>query len=473
MKKNVFDSMHENRWKILICVITVTFMNCLDSSIVNVALPIISTDLGVTMSSVQWIVTSYLIAISCLILLAGKFGDVKGKCNTFKGGIFLFTLGSLLCGISHTLPLLVASRIFQGIGSSITMANSLGIITDAFSKGGRGKAVGISGASVALGIMIGPAIGGIIVSLKWEYIFLINVPIGILAFIAATKILPKENIKNDKKVDILGTVLFAIFIISTVLSVTEGQFIGYRSTPIIIGFIVSIISIISFITVESKSSSPVLDLNIFKNNLFSISIFCGFISFIAISCFTILLPFFLQDVLKFAPFYAGLFMMIYPIVLSIMSPISGALSDKIGSELIALIGLITLTISFILMCTITESTPLWLIGIYSAIMGIGNGMFQSPNNTLVMSTVNRDKLGIAGSVNALVRNLGMIFGVTLGTTLLYSKMSASLGYTVNNYIQGENAVFISAMDFVYLIAAIICFIGVLVSATRFKNKKSI
>ncbi|WP_209796611.1 MFS transporter [Clostridium moniliforme] len=470
--KNAEDTIYNNRWKILVCIVTVTFMNCLDASIVNVALPMISEDLGVTMAQVQWIVTSYLIAISCLILLGGRFGDVKGKCNTFKIGIFLFTLGSLFCGLSHTLPLLVISRVFQGIGASLTMANSLGIITDTFSKGGRGKAVGISGASVALGTMVGPALGGIIVSLRWEYIFLINVPIGIVAFIAAMKILPKEEGHKDKKIDIIGTILFAIFIISIVLVTTEGQFVGYTSFPIIIGFIISIFSFILFIIIEMKIESPVLDLSIFKNNLFSISVFCGFISFIAISCFTILLPFYLQDVLKLTPFYAGLFMIIYPITLSIVSPLSGTLADKIGSEIIALIGLSMLSLSFVLMSTIHEATPIWLVGIYSIVMGLGNGMFQSPNNTLVMSTVNKNKLGIAGSVNALVRNLGMIFGVTLGTTLLYSKMSNMLGYTVTNYINGKDHVFIMSMDFVYIVAAIICFVGVIISATRFKKKLS-
>lgn len=470
--KNAEDTIYNNRWKILVCIVTVTFMNCLDASIVNVALPMISQDLGVTMAQVQWIVTSYLIAISCLILLGGRFGDVKGKCNTFKIGIFLFTLGSLFCGLSHTLPLLVISRVFQGIGASLTMANSLGIITDTFSKGGRGRAVGISGASVALGTMVGPALGGIIVSLRWEYIFLINVPIGIIAFIAAMKILPKEEGHKNKKIDIIGTILFAIFIISIVLVTTEGQFVGYTSLPIVIGFIVSILSLILFIIIEMKIKSPVLDLSIFKNNLFSISVFCGFISFIAISCFTILLPFYLQDVLKLTPFYAGLFMIIYPITLSVVSPLSGTLADKIGSEIIALIGLSMLSLSFVLMSTIHEGTPIWLIGIYSIVMGLGNGMFQSPNNTLVMSTVKKNKLGIAGSVNALVRNLGMIFGVTLGTTLLYSKMSNMLGYTVTNYINGKDHVFIIAMDFVYIVAAIICFVGVIISATRFKKKLS-
>ena len=472
MQKMTEDTIYNNRWKILTCIVIVTFMNCLDSSIVNVALPIISSELGISMAQVQWIVTSYLIAISCIILLAGRFGDVKGKCNTFKVGIFLFTLGSLLCGLSHTLPLLVISRVFQGIGASLTMANSLGIITDIFSRGGRGKAVGISGASVALGIMVGPALGGMIVSLlRWEYIFLINVPIGIIAFIAAMKILPREEGHKDKKIDIVGTILFAIFIISIVLVTTEGQFIGYTSTPIVIGFIISIASLVLFIITEMKIKSPVLDLSIFKNNLFSISVFCGFISFIAISCFTILLPFYLQDVLNMTPFYAGIFMIIYPITLSIISPLSGTLADKIGSEIIAIIGLCLLSISFVLMATIHEATPLWIVGVYSVVMGIGNGMFQSPNNTLVMSTVQKNKLGIAGSVNALVRNLGMIFGVTIGTTLLYIRMSGMLGYSVTNYIEGKNNVFIAAMDFVYIVAAIICFVGVIVSATRFRKKK--
>jgi len=415
------ENIYENRWIILLNVVMMTFMACLDSSIINVALPVMSNKLQVTMGSIEWVVTIYLIVICSTILIFGTIGDIIGKTKIFKFGILTFTIGSLMCGISNSLDFLVISRVLQGLGAAGTMSTSQGIITQVFPGNERGRALGITGTFVALGTMIGPPLGGFIVStLSWSFIFLINIPIGILTFIMATKILPKTNTAMKKKFNLKETIL---------------QF------------------------------------SIFKNGLFSLSIFCGFISFIAISSPNIIQPFYLQKVINLSPSKTGLFMMAFPVVLSIVAPISGYLSDKIGSEFLTFVGLLFISVGLFLMSTLNEYSSLWALTSFVIIMAMGSGLFQSPNNSLIMSSVPKNRLGIAGSINALVRNLGMVFGISLSTTLLYNRMSYKIGYPVDNFIKGREDVFVYGMKYVYITTSIICLSGAALTLWRLLNKK--
>ena len=469
---NVENNVNKNRWNILFTVVCMTFMCCLDSSVVNVALPVMADKLSVTMGSIEWVVTSYLILISATILIFGRLGDMKGKTNVFRFGIILFTFGSLMCGFSGSLGLLVFSRVVQAIGAAATMSTSQGIITQVFPIDERGRAIGISGAFVALGIMVGPPLGGFIVSaFSWKYIFLINVPIGVITFFMSTKNFPKAISNKDEKLDIKGAALFTLAIIVLFGAMNRGQEYGYTHPIIILAFISSVVFLYAFIQVEKRVDMPLLQLEIFENELFSVSVFCAFISFIAISCSTIIQPFYLQDVLKLTPAMTGIFMMVYPLILTIVAPVSGYLSDKIGSEFLTFIGLILTSIGLFLMSTLNEHSTLWVMSIFIAIMSLGNGLFQSPNNSLVMSTVPRNKLGIAGSINALVRNLGMVLGISLSTTMLYNRMSYKIGYHVTNFVEGREHVFIYGMRWVYICASIICMIGAAITATRLYNKK--
>lgn len=467
------ESTDKKRWLILFTTVLLTFMSTLDSSIVNVALPVMSQKLAVSMASIEWVVTSYLIVIVGTILIFGRLADIKGKTSVFKLGIIIFTLGSLLCGLSNSLVMLVFSRILQAIGAAGTMSTSQGIITQVFPKNERGRALGLNGTFVALGSMIGPPVGGIIVSiLSWQYIFLINVPIGILALALAMKTLPKSSNNSNEKLDIKGAILFGSTMVLLFSALTFGKEIGYDNIGIIISFIVSIILFISFIIVEKRIDEPLLKLEIFSNSLFSLSIFCAFISFVAISCSNIILPFYLQYVMKLAPSVTGVLMMVSPIILSVVAPMSGYISDRIGSEVLTFLGLIGTSLGLFLISTLNEYSHIGALIAFIAIMTLGNGMFQSPNNSLVMSTVDTKKLGIAGSINALVRNLGMVFGISLSTTLLYNRMSSQIGYHVTGYIEGRDDIFVYGMQYVYVAAAIICALGAVLTAYRLYKTKS-
>ncbi|NFI60429.1 MFS transporter [Clostridium botulinum] len=464
MTKTEKNNISRNNWIILAIVVMSPFMACLDSSIINVALPVMAKDLSTSMAGIQQIVTTYLIVISATILIFGRLGDIKGKTSVFKYGFIIFVLGSLLCGISTTLNFLTFSRIVQGIGAAMTMSTSQGIITHTFPKNERGRALGISGTFVALGTLLGPPLGGLIISVvSWEYIFLINVPIGTVAFIAAMKYLPKDKITTKQTLDYNGAILFLICIVSLFLGLLKGQKIGYNHITIILSFIIALVSFIVFIILESKIKNPLVDLSIFKNRVFSINVLCAFLSFVGISCINIIQPFYLQDVLELSPGTTGFIMMGYPIVLTIIAPLSGYLADKIGSKILTLSGLLVSAIGLFAMTTLNEQSSFLIIISVISIVALGNGIFQSPNNTLVMSSVEKSKLGIAGGINALIRNLGFVFGVSFSTTVLYNRMSYKIGYRVLDYVEGRGDVFIYGMKWVYALAAIGCIIGFIIS----------
>lgn len=467
------NTINENRWFILLVVVMLTFMSTLDGSIVNVALPIMAKSLNVTSAGIQLVVTSYLITITAFILVFGRLGDILGKTKVFKFGIAIFTIGSLLCGVTGSLSILIIARVIQAIGAAGCMANSQGIITEVFPANERGRALGITGTFVALGSLVGPPLGGFIVgAVSWEYIFLINVPIGFITLLLAFKILPKGDKSVTGKFDGVGALLFMLVIIPLFVAIGKGQEIGFTQPVILLGFLITLISFIAFIIVEKKREFPLLQLEIFNNKLFSLSIFCGFISFVSIFCTNIIQPFYLQDVLNYSPSATGLILMSSPLILAVVAPFSGYLSDKIGSEFLTFIGLVITSISLLLMSTLNESSSLIIMLVYIGTMSIGNGLFQSPNNSLIMSTVPKNKLGIAGSVNALIRNIGMVCGIALSTTLLYNRMSYKIGSKVTDYVVGRNDAFIYGMRIVYITAAVICMVGAILTALRLFNKKT-
>lgn len=437
-----------------------SFMSCLDSSIVNVALPVMSKKLSVDMASIEWVVASYLIVICSTLLIFGSLGDIKGKINIFKIGIIVFTLGSLLCGISSSLFMLIISRVVQGIGAAAYMANNQGIITQVFSNKERGKALGILASAVALGTMLGPPIGGFIISiLNFHYIFLVNVPLGIITIILSLKVFPKQNkICIAEEIDFKGIILSFAGIVIFFSSLIEEQKTGL-SYSIVLGFTFAVICFILFIAVEMRLKKPFLQLGIFKNSIFSLSLFCAAISFICLSASAIIIPFYLQDTLKMSASKAGLFMMIQPLVIALVSPLSGTLADKLGAEILSLIGLVLMSSGFFTMTFLKESSSVMFIIFSVCIIALGQGVFQPPNNSLIMCTVPRDKLGIAGSINSLVRNLGQMVGITLSTTILYAFMSSKIGHRVLDYVFGRNDVFIYGMKHVYFYLVVICAVG--------------
>ncbi|MEK4358997.1 MFS transporter [Paenibacillus sp. FSL M7-1455] len=466
-------NIQKRRWIILIVLNLFTFMSTLDGSIVNIALPVLSKEMGLPIAQIEWVTTGYLMAICCFILFFGKLGDIAGIIRIFKIGTIIFIVGSLLCGLSHTLPLLIISRVVQALGASMTMANSQGILTDIFPAKERGRALGLIGTFVSLGSIAGPSLGGIIISsLGWEYIFWVNVPVGLIAIGMGWKVLPADLIRVKAKIDAPGSSLFAVFIITLFAGLLLGQQAGYGNLWIIVLLAAAVIALAWFIRAELNRPNGLVDLSLFKNPLFSVSLLCGFLVFTANFCFNIIAPFYTQNMLNLSPSSAGFMMMLFPICMVIVAPLSGALSDKIGSELLTFAGLVVMVVAQFGLAWLHEGSSLVIVGVWIAMLGIGSGLFQSPNNSLIMSQVPRTQLGSAGSVNSLVRNVGMVVGITVATTILFHVMSAKAGHRVTGLVPGRPDIFLHGMHAVFITSASICLVAAVLTGWRMFQAKA-
>lgn len=461
----------KHRWLILIAVCMFTFMSTLDGSIVNIALPVMSKDLRIPMNQAEWVVSIYLIVICALLLLFGKLGDAYGKIRVFKIGTILFTIGSLLCGLNSGLMFLLGARTLQAVGAAMTMSTNNGIITEVFPFNERGRALGTIGSFVALGSIAGPGVGGLILAhLHWGYIFLINVPVGIIAILLGMKVLPKDITLSKQKIDKTGSFLFALVMVTLFAGVFLGQEIGFIKIGVLALFIVALVSFIGFIKVELHVERPVLDLQIFRNTSFTISIFCAFLIFVANFFFNVISPFYLENARGIAANYAGYVLMTFPIVQVVVAPIAGAVSDKIGPKLLTFIGLILISISQIGYMFMNLATPMWIFMLFVGLVGLGNGIFQAPNNTIVMNSVEVKDLGIAGGINALARELGMIIGISAATTVLFSSMSHTAEHTVTSYIPSQPGLFISGMRVAFMVSLVICLVATVITGVRLLRK---
>ena len=464
----------KNRWWILVAVSMFTFMSTLDGSIVNIALPTISKDMQVPMNQSEWIVSIYLMMVCTCLLLFGKIGDSWGKIKIYRIGTLIFVIGSLLCGFNHSLAFLLFARVIQALGAAMTMATNTGIITEVFPMNERGRALGMIGAFVSLGSIAGPGLGGLILAhFSWAYIFWINVPVGIITMVISEKFLPKDITLSAQKIDMGGFAAIAATIMTFFGGVFLGQEHGFLTLIPLVLFALAIISFIVFLYVEKKVKLPLITFSIFKNKVFTMSLITALLIFSSNFFVNVVIPFYLQSARGLSPSYAGLLMMVFPFLMVIGSPLSGYLTDKIGPEILVLIGLGMLSVTQLMYMFMHADSPLWYYVIATAIMGLGNSLFQSPNNTMVMSSVTKENLGVAGSLNSFARNLGMVIGISMATTILYNAMSSKMGERVTTYIANRPDVFIYGMKITFLGSFLLCLVALLLTLYRVKKQGGI
>jgi EmrB/QacA subfamily drug resistance transporter len=459
---------HPDRWKILPVILLAPFMGSLDGSIVNVALPTIATRLGVGLDGIQWVVSSYLIVISALVLIFGKIADKLGKVRIFEFGFLVFGIGSLLCALSWRLPVLIAARSVQAIGASMFMSSNQGIIATLFPPEERGRALGLLGTTVAVGTMVGPPLGGIMVDLfNWQSLFLINLPISLFAFLAGIRLLPRDDKAGSlARFDLAGSGLFVGFIFCIFYFMLSGTQRGWGTTAELISLAAAMVCVVFFVLRERRVEDPMIDLSIFGNGFFSISVVCVFLVFVITFCVTIVQPFFLQNALGLSPSATGLLLLAAPLASGLIAPLSGYLSDKIGAKALTVSGLAIILAALGLMCFLDLGSSLAHVAVCLALFGLGSGVFGSPNTKLIMGHAPRDKLGIAGSINALARNMGMVSGIAFAVALLNGSMSARLGRKVTGFVPDNPAVFVFGMRTVFLAAAALCAVAIGITLAR-------
>jgi len=407
---------YSKKWHVLAAVGMGVFLATIDGSIVNVSLPTMEKSFQTDFALVQWVVLAYLLTVTTLMLGIGRLADIYGKKPIYTTGFIVFTIGSALCGLAPSIFTLIGFRVLQAVGAAMVMALGMAIVTEAFPGSERGRALGISGTIVSVGIAIGPTLGGFIVqNLSWHWIFFVNLPIGVIGIYMVTRYVPNFRPPGGQRFDFRGALALCACLLSLLVGLTLGQRVGFGAAIVLLLIGLFLVFLAVFISLELRIEQPMIDLRLFLNNLFSVSLATGFIIFICLSGSLLLMPFYIQNVLGYDPQRTGLLMATVPVALGIIAPISGSLSDRFGSRPITVAGLVVLTAGFLAVSSLNAETTTFGYVLRFLPVGLGMGIFQSPNNSAIMGAAPRDRLGIASGMLAVTRTLGQTTGIaTLG-----------------------------------------------------------
>lgn len=442
----------QNQWLLLMSTSIVSFMSTIDASIVNIAVPKMSRDLHVPNNQAEWIVSVYLVSICVLLIFFGRLSDQIGRVRIFQTGTLIFVTGSLFCGLSLNLPMILGARLLQALGASMTMATNFGIITDIFPPHRHGIALGVNSSFVQVGNIAGPGIGGLILTwLNWHYIFYINVPIGIIAYLLGHHFFPRTPRSTRKiQVDVPGFSTYAGAVISFFVMIFWGQMIGFGDWRILSLLVVTIGLFAAFFVIEQRVAAPLINLKIFHNLGFTFGILSAMLVYACGYFNNVIMPFYLQDRLLLSSAIAGLILMAVPLLNIFSAPTGGYIADHIGAEKVSFYALFIFLIPEVIFLLIQPSWSIWWLIIGLALFGTANGAFQ--NNPMIMGNASPEFQGIAGSIAALGRNFGMTIGLSLATSLLYFGISRQAGRRVTTYPDAHPDWFVAGMHFAYRFA---------------------
>ncbi|NQV03203.1 MAG: MFS transporter [Bacteroidia bacterium] len=409
------------------------FMVLLDSNIVNISLPEIASYFNISTAEVVQITLVYLLMISSTLIIFGKLADKYGVKRIFVTGFTIFTVSSLLCGLATTFPLLLGARILQSLGGSMLYATAITLITRFIPSNRRGWAFGIFSPVSSLGMLIGNPLGGLITGmLDWHWIFLVNIPIGLLAILFAIRIIPSDKPEPKTtaghfRFDLLGSLLSFAGLAALVFFLSKGQEMGWTSTITITGLLSSALLLAIFVLWERKVKDPILDLSIFSSRSFSFAILASIAGFGLMSGSNVLLPFYIINGLHIDVTHAGFITMTFAVVFSISTPVTGRLSDRVSKVGLTNFGMFLGAGSCIAFALLLPQLHLGILFGFMVLLGLSYAFFITPNNNLVMSLAPVGKQAISSSVFKLGTNLGQMFGLIMMEMIFTMSISQPAG----------------------------------------------
>ena len=449
-------------------------MSPFDGSVVTIAIPSIASSINLGLEMAVWIQLVYLLLLTVLLINAGRLADLKGRKRFYTFGFVVFTVASVLCGLSVTDLQLVFFRALQGLGAAFIAANSPAIVTDTFPRQERGRALGINTMAVYIGLMVGPVLGGVLVqNYGWRSIFFVNVPIGIVV-VTLTTLKLNENRPNagGAGFDLAGAATLSIALASTLVVLTLGGMFGWVSAPTMLLAALSVAMLLLFLQIERRLVRfPTLDLSLFtKNRLFAAANATAFLNYVAVSGVTLMMVIYLESIRGFDPQTAGLYLIAQATPMALLSPLSGWLSDRFGSRVLSTLGMGCVSVGLFLFSELNSASSGLDVILRLVVVGVGFGLFSSPNTSAVMGSVRQEKLGVAAGTLGTMRFMGQsiglaLLGAVMAATLpsqallaVFAGLTSHGGLTVSEFMVG--------MRNFFLIAAGIGTVGTLMSTTR-------
>jgi len=454
------------KWWVLLAVGLSTFMAGLDESITNTLLPILSRVFNTDVSTIVWVMTVYLLVVSGFLLGFGRLGDLRTHKMVYAWGVSIFILGSALCGFSTTSLMLIGFRALQAFGAAMIFANTPAIISRNFPSTQRGQALGFMATTVYLGLSLGPSFGGWLAqAFGWRLVFYINVPIGLLALWLSMRFIPAESPLKAEPFDWAGGATFLGGLVSLLLVLDQGHAWGWTAPITLLILAIGLLLLSAFVVIERKVPHPMLDLSLFNNRLYLAAAISAILNYMALFSILFALPFYLITGRGLNSEQAGLLLITQPIVMAIVAPISGTLSDRFGSRFLAAFGMTILAVGLWKLSELNAQSALREVPLTLCVTGLGIGLFTSPNNNTMMGAAPPNRQGIASATLATARNVGMVLGVALPSAILATVLSHS---------QGNPAELFTGVKVSFWIATAIALLGAFTSAVRGKfNRDSL
>ncbi|MCB2227421.1 MAG: MFS transporter [Desulfarculaceae bacterium] len=390
------------------------FMGTMDISIVNITLPTLMQQLGVGLAVIEWVVVSYALVITSLMLGAARLGDMFGKKRIYLWGIVVFGVGSGLCGLAPGAYSLIAFRGLQALGAVMMQALGMGILTEMFPASQRGRVLGIMGTAVSLGLAVGPPLGGLLIAtVGWRAIFLVNLPVCVLSWFMVARYVPQGwRGSGGERFDVPGAVLLFASLVCYALGMTVGQHHGFGigAAPVLLG--ASLLGLLLFVWVEHRSQQPMMPLVLFKAPEFGLGLVMGWVAFLILGG-VFILPVYLEVAEGYSPLQVGFFMLVVPVSMGISSPLAGWFADRFGHRPVSLLGLVLLVGGCVALSGLHLNISPWEYILRVLPIGLGLGLFQAPNNSAIMGHAPLERLGMASGLVSLSRTLGNTSGVPL------------------------------------------------------------
>jgi EmrB/QacA subfamily drug resistance transporter len=406
----------------------------LQGSSLIIALPDVLTALGASFLTIMWVLLGFLLITTALVPVVGRVADIVGRKRLYVSGFAIFTLGSLLAGLAqpqfHGWDL-VAYRILQGVGGALLITNSTAIVADAFRHGRVGLGLGVNQVAGAAGFLLGPVVGGLLTALSWRWVFLVNVPIGILGTVwGLWRLREPVRLPAHQRFDWLGSITFVVGLGSLLLALS---LIAFPMLPVPVVnamFVVAVVALIAFVVAEIRAVQPMLDLRLFGDRLFGFAALAAGLNGLARGAVLFVLIFFLQGPYGQDPLMAGLMMTPFGAAFLLVGPVSGYLSDHYGSRVLATLGLLVSGAGLLGLSTVVATTPYWVLALYMVLMGGGSGLFTSPNVNALMSTVPPQQRGTASGINTMVGNTGQMLSIAIAFPLVLSRIPEDVMFKV-------------------------------------------